>query len=185
MARVVVGLDLSLTSTGLVAGVPSVGLTTREFRIRPGKRTDPARMLWIRDEILAELGDGGPLIVLEGFAYGAKGSAVFQVAGLGWIVRAALHEHGYEYVTVAPSALKTFATGKGSGGKDAVVSAVTHRTGREFTSNDVVDAMVCYSIGCELLGHRSPMGVLPASHLRALAKLDPSETGPLAPPGAV
>ena len=162
----VVGVDPSLTSTGLVFEDYETGeLVESRFR---SKLPDPERMLEIRDFVLAACVDPNPLVVIEGFAYGAKGKAVFQVAGLGWILRAAFVENRIPYVEATPSTLKKFATGKGSGGKDLTISAVSVRTGRIFESNDVVDALVCFSIGRELASLPHPLGALPKSHLAAL-----------------
>lgn len=171
MSLYVIGCDLSLTGTGLAYGSgPEPGISV----LRP-KTVGVRRMLWIRDEILKLVAAGGGrpedlLVLLEGFAF-SRPEHAHDLGGLGWIVRAGLYGAGIPWVTVAPGTLKTFVTGNGSSKKVAMVSAMTHRVGREFSSDDAVDALGLWCLGREMAGLSHPMGRLPQTHLRALGKV--------------
>lgn len=171
------GLDPSLTATGLAFGSgPEPGLST----LKP-KTVGAARMVWIREEILklARVGGGreaakaGELLVLiEGFAF-SRPEHAHDLGGVGWAIRLGLYEAGVPWTNVAPGTLKMFVTGHGVAKKVAMVSAMTHRVGREFNSDDKVDALGLWCLGREMAGLSHPMGRLPQTHLRALAKVRP------------
>lgn len=155
----VAGLDLSLTSTGLTL---DNGEGHEVLRIKPKLKIDPFRMEWIMTEIIRELRRcETDLVLVEDFAFSAKGKAVYQMGGLGWIVRLALLSAGFPYVVVTPTQLKKYATGKGNASKDLVLSSMTARTGIIFESNDESDSMALYSMARESVGLSSPMGDLP------------------------
>jgi crossover junction endodeoxyribonuclease RuvC len=120
----IAAFDLSLTRTGYALNWgkdgPIVGVIDTE-KMRGIERLD-----YIVGEIfdnVLEGEDGATLVVLEGFSYGSKGRAVFDIAGLGWIVRYHMHRVGMPYVEVPPSTLKKYATGKGNANKSAMLAA--------------------------------------------------------------
>jgi crossover junction endodeoxyribonuclease RuvC len=134
-----VGIDLSLQSTG-VCILDSAGYTTH--RICPG-----ARRSWERiDFILAELADllrplDSPRIHIEGYSFGSKGRAVFDIAECGGIVRWWLREHGYHFEDIPPSSLKKDATGKGNADKGLMLVTAVKRYGYEGSCHDEADAI--------------------------------------------
>jgi len=56
-----------------------------------------------------------PEIFIEGYSFGSKGQAVFQIAENGGILKYRLKE--YDYKILVPSVIKKFATGKGNADK--------------------------------------------------------------------
>ena len=56
-----------------------------------------------------------PQIFIEGYSYGSKGQAVFQIAENGGILKYRLKQ--YDYKILVPSVIKKFATGKGNADK--------------------------------------------------------------------
>ena len=56
-----------------------------------------------------------PQIFIEGYSFGSKGQAVFQIAENGGILKYRLKE--YDYRILVPSVIKKFATGKGNADK--------------------------------------------------------------------
>jgi len=136
----VIGLDLSLTSTGLSCGDTILAIKSK-------KRSEP-RLIEIRDRIVAEIQQiPDPVVLLEGFSMGSRNSQAHAIGGLGWIVRVALYEAGIPWTEMAPTARAKFATGKGNASKSQVVSAVSARTSIVFDTDDEVDAWVLEEAG--------------------------------------
>lgn len=140
----VVGLDLSLTATGL-CGTDGSAARTIAVKSRGVKR-----LVELRDAVLRGCwtdGDYGgwwvDLVVIEGYSMGGqRGSAgIGQALGeLGGVVRVALHENGLTWVDVPPASLKKFATGKGNANKVAMATAAT-RAGYDGPDDDnAIDA---------------------------------------------
>ncbi|MFV2094856.1 hypothetical protein ACFHW1_05105 [Micromonospora sp. LOL_014] len=164
----VVGLDLSLASTGI-----AVGHWT--FSIKPGDRRDLARLEYLRDAVLAYVIDNSPdLVVVEGPSYGsARGAQAghHERAGLWWLVRMAITggAGGWPLAVVPPATLKLYATGKGTADKPAMAVAAYKRLGIEGVSDDEVDAAWLRAAGMDHLGH--PLAVMPAAQRAALDKV--------------
>lgn len=158
----VVGLDLSLTSTG-VAGD---GWTDK---IRTKTRGD-ARIRILIIEI-ADYIKAADLVVMEGPSFGHVGPRNPEdLAGLRVIVRQYCYRHHIPYAVIPPSSLKVYATGNGRAEKGEVRSAVADRYGHLTEGParyDEADAYVAMAAGHDWLG--KPLKVLPESHRRALA----------------
>lgn len=152
----IVGLDLSLTATGLAHIVCGSG--SQVVAMRPGggtlhppivnvqrmgsaapsrKKGDPPPPLGARSLRLRKLAGsitsacaGADLVVVEGPSYASEGAGTWDRAGLWWLVIARLTGAGLNVVEVPPSNVKTYALGKGGGagtGKDEVLAAVIRR----------------------------------------------------------
>lgn len=180
----VVGLDLSLVSTGIA--LPDEITGTIGYSL-PKEATDIercTRIATIRRSVLDEMHgpwqphpDGGghkqptDLVVMEGFSFGSPQGAT-EAGGLGWAIRIALHEAGVPFAVVAPPTLKKYATGSGAAGKDDMKLAALSRLGIEFTgkgSGDRCDATWLRVMGLDALG--CPVVDLPAVNRSALAKV--------------
>lgn len=137
----VAGLDLSLTSTGFVVLDAVTGETVDQKAIKP-KGGGRERFPWLRDVILGLLDSVQPVakVAVEGYAYGMRGQAVYQLAGLGEIVRLTLAENGFDVVEVPPASLKQFVTGKGNAKKEHMILEVYKRWGVECKTSDEADA---------------------------------------------
>jgi crossover junction endodeoxyribonuclease RuvC len=163
----IIGLDLSLTAPGWFwheAGSGDSGTWIPESR-------GLSRMDWICRRALRLLPmDGQSLVLIEGFAFGAKGRAVYEIAGLGYIVRLALHYRGVEFIEVAPSQVKKFATGKGNAHKEIVIREVWKRWNFEARDNNEADAFVLGRIGMCLAGMDEPQTEFQRAVIRDLQK---------------
>lgn len=116
MTRAVVGLDLSLSSTG-VALVDGRLQTVRPVGI------GYARHWAIAERLLIDV-RAGELVVLEDYAPHAPGiNALIAVAEVGGIVRAMLTRARIPFVLVRPSTLKLYATGSGRAKKPELHAA--------------------------------------------------------------
>lgn len=176
-----VGLDLSLTSTGIAIGDDTWAIDGHNLRTT-------RRLVYLRDRILEALAnrvennglDSPPLAVfLEGYSFASKNSHAHALGELGGVVRVALHEAAIPVVEVPPTCRAKFATGRGNAGKSEVVSAISARTGIlwDGTGNeDRCDAWILQEIGYTLLGR--PRHSWPETHRAALAKVDWSVLAP-------
>lgn len=175
----VIGLDLSLTSTGIATAdrTYTVGCALPKAATQ-GERCE--RLAAIRDEVLKVVGPPGwwlhddptPLVVMEGFSFGSPQGAT-DAGGLGWLIRVTLHEAGVPFAVVPPNTLKLYATGKGNAGKDDMKLAALSRAGLEFTgkgSSDECDAWWLRALGLDHLG--APVVEMPAANRAALEKVE-------------
>jgi len=139
----ILALDLSLTATGYASSLGTCGV----FVPPKGEDRGLARLAWIRGEVLDEVeypGVGHPradLVVLEGLAFGAKGNAMLDLAGLAAVIRLALHDAGVPFVDVPPACLKLFATGKGNADKNAVLAEAIRKLGYAGSNHNESDAL--------------------------------------------
>ncbi|MDT0306841.1 Holliday junction endonuclease [Streptomyces sp. DSM 44917] len=151
----VVGLDLSLTGTGIAQADGST--TTVRTRASAGDRRLLTIALAVRDAV--SITDGVDLVVIEDLPKHAMAAGITgMVHG---VARAVLLETGTPYVTVAPATLKAYATGKGSGDKTAMALAAFKRAGAEFADDNQCDAWWLRAAGLDRLG--APLFGLPAA----------------------
>ncbi|MEW2351480.1 hypothetical protein AB0904_27905 [Streptomyces sp. NPDC006684] len=158
---VVIGLDLSLTSTG-VAGE---GWTDR---IRTKLRGD-ARLVHVIGTVKTFI-RSADMVVMEGPAYGHAALAGHEdLAGLRVLVRTYCYQHGIPYAVVPPSTLKLYVAGYGRASKGEVRSAVRDRYGIECEGParyDEADAYSLVAAAYDWLG--LPLAALPDRQRAAL-----------------
>lgn len=165
-SHVVIGLDLSLRSTGIAGAHWAETLhgpkladdatdAERWRRIR--------RMRWLVVEHLGE----PDLVVLEGPSYGSNDPSADERDALWWLVRGALVTREIPVAKVAPATLKVYATGNGRAKKADVLADVRGRRPDVPLANDnEADALVLAAMGLDHLG-QAPVE-LPQTHRRAL-----------------
>lgn len=143
-----IGLDLSLTSTGVsVDGVTSsIRMTSRGVR----------RLMEIRDEIMGIVSQRGiDCAAIEHYSYASRNSQAHSIGELGGVVRLALYDARVPFVEIPPTCRAKFATGKGNARKLEVVSAISAVTGVAWTGGDrsdrcdawVLEEMLRYHLG--------------------------------------
>lgn len=173
-----IGLDLSLTSTGVAIGRATWAIATKGLR-------DEERLVYIRDLFLDAINDLEPepntvfVVFLEGYSFASRNSHAHALGELGGVIRVALHEAGIPFVEVPPTCRAKFATGKGNASKSEVVSAISAKTGLLWEgpgNEDRCDAWILQEMGYTILG-QSAM-TWPAKNLEALQKLDLSSIAP-------
>lgn len=156
-AAKVIGLDLSLRSTGLSDGHTWVD------RIQP-KSTGVARQRVIRETVRTYV-HGATLVVIEGLAFRAHDPGL-ERAGLWWMLRERLDAWGVPVAVAPPAAVKKYATGVGNADKDRVLAAVIRRwPDVDVSGNDEADALVLAALGRDWLGLGSPV---PEAHRAAV-----------------
>ena len=187
----IVGLDPSLTKTGLVVlpqggGVPALhridSAPIQNGRNAKGKpdatwEDRRVRMSGIVQRVVDAVPDRS-LVFVEAPAYGASGSGTFDRSGLWWWLHSELVAVECIVIPVSPAQRALYATGKGGGadaGKDAVIAAVTRRyPWADVRDNNVADALVLAAMASRAAG--VPLEeVMPLANLKALDKLDLSQ----------
>lgn len=165
----VIGLDLSLTCTG-VAGAGWSDI------IRTKKRGDDRLSYLVT--MIGEYIRAADLVVMEGPSFGHSGPRAHEdLAGLRVLVRQYCYRHRIPYGVVPPSCLKLYATGKGNADKGTVRTGVAERFGHHTEGvgrYDQADAYTALAMGLHHLGY--PLAPVPEKETAVLAKCAWPET---------
>lgn len=167
----VIGIDLSLTSTGVA--LPDGEVET--IRTGPGDHLADQhdRLIHIVHEIdrRSAIGtyDSPDLAVVEGPSYGSSGAGTWDRAGLWWLVIDRLFNEAVPVAVVPPAVLKRYATGKGTATKPDMRVALLTRTGVDLRDDNQVDAVWLRAMGLDHLGH--PPVDLPKVQREAIDKV--------------
>lgn len=158
----IIGLDLSLTGTGIAGD----GWTET---ISHPKLRGHARLQAILNDI-AKFTIGADMVVVEGPAYGSQAAGRQQGqherAGLWWLTTHKLWKSDTWIAVAPPNKLKQYATGKGNAGKDDIVREVTRRFDWFGGDNNAADALVLAAMGYDHFG--APIVEVPKTHRAAL-----------------
>ena len=152
----VIGLDLSLTATGLVAVHNEEIIERKIIKSKPnGVHTisELKRLLIIRGEIWEVVERLQPqLVVIEGLAYAVRNTkSLSQLAGINFLTREWLHESEISCLMVAPTLLKKFLCDKGNAPKDIMLLETFKRYGVSFDDNNLCDAYMLCQLGLAIL----------------------------------
>lgn len=170
----IVGLDLSLTSTG-VAVIDGGRVIALHSITSKGTNADTLqqrreRLVKMFLSIQGAIYPGIDLAVIEGPDTSRATGKVHDRSGLWWRVLDDLMSGYVPVAEVTPSALKKYATGNGAAGKTAVTAAVTRRYPEVLCkTDDECDALVLAAMGARSLGQ--PIDDMPQTHLVAMAKV--------------
>jgi Holliday junction resolvasome RuvABC endonuclease subunit len=156
----VVGLDLSMTATGIAER------DGRTYTYNPGVKGDH-RLTSIRKAVGLAVGQGVDLVVIEDAV--VRSPAAVELGMVHGVVRPSLLAVGVRYVLIAPATLKKYATGKGNATKPDMRMALYQRMGIDLRDDNQVDATWLRYAGLQLLGE--PVVQLPASQVAALDKV--------------
>lgn len=155
MSRNIIGLDLSLTNTGVVIldedGKPRINITITTKKLRGVER-----LYFIKQEIKKILRYYKPgLAVIEGYAMGVgKGrfggvyGRTFSIGELGGVVKLLLYILGINYLIVAPKTLKKFAALNGNADKEKMKKVIEREWKVKFNTEHEYDAF-----GLAMLGY--------------------------------
>lgn len=150
----VLGLDLSIRSTGFAPAVSTIQPYALTFGTGKCDPKGDERLERIYIEITKHLADEPELAVIESLPpYGTASALLGLVHG---VARLALAQHGVPFIYISPSALKKWATGSGRADKDAMIAVFREAypsSGlcRKVTS-DMADAWLLSQIGRKHLG---------------------------------
>lgn len=165
----VVGLDLSLTSSGISDGQSAHVIQTGPDELLEARLDRLVRGVvsfvlsptqWTDTQPQGTLAD---LVVIEGASYGSKGSGVEQLSALRLMVRHRLWRMAVPFALVAPPTLKLYTTGNGKATKPQMVAAVDERHMTGFASvkvkdgrDDLADAFALAAMGYDHVGQPLP-----------------------------
>lgn len=162
----VVGLDLSLTSTGLCVDGEAQTVTTAAKGVE--RLAALSHAITEKIEVLPS-----PVVCVEGYSFGSRNSQAHAIGELGGVVRYLLWGLRVPFVDIPPTCRAKFATGRGNAGKDEVVSAISARTGIVWAgkgANDRCDAWILEEMGRVHFG--TQRYDWPQVNLSALDKVD-------------
>lgn len=141
----VLGIDQSLTGTGVYSTATDSGMT-----IDPGKAREGARLSLIEGRVRELLERDRPqLVVIEGYGYGTTQNRE-ALGELGGVLRMLFHRRVQPYLVIPPASLKLFATGHGNADKKQMVEAAA-ATGRIFRDHNQADAFWLAMVGTYVL----------------------------------
>lgn len=158
MTRNVVGVDPSLTSTG-ISVIAETGELVGSHRIKSkavgdliANRMD--RLTIILSRFAQIVSAAKPeVICIEAYSFGSSGGKSWDRIELGGILRYWCHNNGFKMFEVAPSRLKKWACGNGAAeGKIPIVNALNKRYSVEFNSDDEYDAYALGQMAFQLAG---------------------------------
>lgn len=150
---IVVGLDLSLASTGVA--VVSDGRVSLD-RI-DATASDDALESWRRIESTAQRTlrqvPAGALVVLEGPSWGSRFGKPDERHAQRWMVRGPLLACGHTVVVVSPRTRAKYAADDGNAKKRAVLMSMRSRhPGLTIRDHNVADALALAAMGARSLG---------------------------------
>ena len=148
---VVMGIDPSLTATGIVVLKNGEVVHQEVLKNRPSLLTIE-RVQDIYFQITEAVYRFTPqIIVIEGLSFSSRGQGVDAIFYLGWRIREELSLQVMPWIESPPSQVKKFATGKGNSGKEVVMKDVYKRWGYDTDDNNLADAYVMAQIGLAYL----------------------------------
>lgn len=163
MSVKVVGLDLSITGTGVAHTVEGAVCT---HLIKTNAKDKDQRLAQIQCEV-REYAAGAALALIE--APTAR-SATAVISGMvQGAVRLVLLDMGIPYGTLMPNSLKKYATGKGTGDKIPMALAALKRAGLEFPDDNQCDAFWLWVAANDHLAQ--PVFDLPVINRESLSKI--------------
>ncbi len=154
MSVTILGIDPSLTNTGLVWGTgpdahekQCVGYKPKrgeQFKTVPDRIRRLNILIHELENLLEESISPG-YVMIEGYAYSRQ--RVITQAEFGGMLRSKLLDQTENVIEVTANQLKKFATGKTTGDKNLILLQVYRRWGVECRNDDEADAYVLYRIG--------------------------------------
>lgn len=188
LTTISVGLDLSLTSTGVaIARHYTDGTIWETYSVKSKRESalwddrlrrigsivgDISRILYGLDYDVATAEGFTRIVVIEGPSYGSKNSGSgHERAGLWWqVYREVWVTYTKNIIVVPPTVRAKYATGRGNAGKDEVMLATAKRYPEAaIGDNNVADAVILADIGLRQMRVESCQ--LPVTHTAALKTL--------------
>ena len=144
------GIDLSMTGTGIALledGKLVYSETIKSKKDGDTPTHEVSRLVRIVEDVCEHVSGDEDVVVLEGIAFMAKSTALAQLSGLTYMVRARLVKEGIPFFVVAPTTLKKFITGKGNSPKDIMMLETYKMYGESILDNNQCDAFGLAHVG--------------------------------------
>jgi crossover junction endodeoxyribonuclease RuvC len=171
-APTVIGLDTSLTATGIASSNGWCRVVGHNQKTPITTLPHPRRLSAMRDvrnHIIENVGRPA-LAVLELPAPSRAGGGAHERAWLWWEIYSHLVDAEIPVGLLSTNQRMLYATGKGNAAKSVVVDAVARRWPAWVTggNDNAADAVVLMAAGRDWLGH--PIAVMPQAHRAAVVK---------------
>ena len=179
--KTIIGIDYSLTSPAICITTDFVFKNSKFYYLTNKKKyigkmsnniigfehkeydTPIRRFSQISDwvyELMEDTIHTEQLVFIEGYSFGSKGQAVFQIAENCGILKYRLQQMTIDYDTVVPSVVKKGATGKGNADKDMMYEFFSKETKTDLKKifdtqkvgnpiSDIVDSYYIAKVGYE------------------------------------
>ena len=177
--QLIIGIDPSLTSTGVATIGTSNTLDARSITSKPTGDTPIERLRRIHAirhgvtlRSMPQFRTSPILVVIEAPAYASRTGRQHDRSGLWWhLVDWITTGYNATILEVAPATRAKYATGKGNASKGAVIDATARRFPLLDTAgnDNVCDAIWLAAIGADLDGR--PIADMPQAHRAALDKI--------------
>ena len=153
--QLIIGLDLSLTSTGVcVYSITEDSVVTESIKTS-NKNSYMQRYKIILDRIteIDHFMVPAAIYFIEGYSFGSfgKSSSMSNLIELGGIIKYDLNNRERFYIDVPPTILKKFVTGKGNAKKEDIKLALYKKYHKEFKNSDEADAYALTMFGLKYL----------------------------------
>lgn len=181
MVSAVVGIDLSLTNSGVAIVHPGGEVTLQSVK-SSGKKDDTLyqrrkRLHKLRLDVI-NAACGSPTLqedvalCIEAPSFNSKGGHAHDRSGLWWMVIDELRAMKYPVTQITPAQRAKYATGKGNAGKGLVIDAAARRWPHVRTEGDdnLADALVIGMMGAHHYGVHETK--LPKVNLEPMDKID-------------
>lgn len=160
----VLGVDLSMTGTGVALLDDGEMLYSKTIKSKKDGDTptdELRRLVKITEEVMVHVDEWDEIdvVVLEGIAFMAKSTALAQLSGLTYMVRAEIDKRNIPFLIVAPTTLKKFITGKGNSPKDIMMLETYKMYGESILDNNACDAYALAQVGLAVLGQTKKIPV--------------------------
>ena len=143
----ILGLDLSLTSSGAVFLDKDYKVTNTAVLSVP--HTGVERLFHLENLFLDFINNiDVDLVCLESPAFQAQGH-IFSIGELNGIIKLNLFKKGITIIEVAPSQLKKYVTGKGKGNKSVIIKEIYKQWNEDFSDDNIADGYVLSRIGSD------------------------------------
>lgn len=150
----IIGIDASLTNTGIVEVLPNGGIessTVWSPKVKGVERLD-----WFRQQFTSffkrkDRTENIECVVLEGYAYAAFVGRAFDIGELGGLIKLCVYDTKCPLYIVTPTQLKKYITGKGKGPKDQVFHSACTKWTYEFQTTHEAEAYGLARIGLDIL----------------------------------
>lgn len=155
-----IGLDLSLTGTGVVVLEDGRIVEQRLIKSKPSGDKPIAELDRIRKivgDIKISIDKHKPdIATIENMAFGVRNAtSLTQLSGLNYFVRAMLADAQVPFCLCAPTSLKKFITLNGASKKDVILMEIYKRWGVTILDDNCADAYGLSQIGLAIMGANS------------------------------
>ncbi len=139
--NIFVGIDLSLTGTGLVILYENGDIIEQKLISTKSSEIIEKRLLKIQEEIsfISEI-NRLQNVYIEGLSFGSKGQSILELGALHYFIRIFLYQKNINYKAISPGSLKKFVTGKGNAKKNLMLMKVYKKWNIEFEDDNLCDA---------------------------------------------